>query len=142
MSVPERYWRFPTEAAIEALAARFGLRAEPWMLGDWEHLVGDPGRIGEFLAALEADDLSDDERFALSEVVMQSFEDGDDARDVSAMPEWQRFVSLLRARPKLHAFTLCYWSAPDPTLAWFRVSPLVRPLWIELEPEVVREMGR
>lgn len=141
MNVPQRYCRFPTAEAIDSLVARFALRNEPNMQ-DWEYEVADPDRLAEFLAALERDDLTDDERFTLSEIVMQCFEElSDDTHDVSRMEEWQRFVAMLRARPTLHAFTLCYWSAPDPTHA-FAVSPLVRPLWRELEPVVLREIDR
>lgn len=38
-----------------------------------------------------------------------------------------------------HAFSLCYWSAPDPGHA-FHVTPLVQTLWRELEPVVSREI--
>ena len=138
--VPERYWRFPGDA-IESLAARFGLPIEPWMQ-DWEYLVADAGRLGEFLAALEAD-LTDDERFTLGQIVMESFEDiCAEPRDVEGSAEWRRFVAVLRGRPTLHAYTLCYWSALPGSLADFCVSPLVRPLWAELQPVVLREMGR
>ena len=127
---------------VESLSARFGLPNEPWMQ-DWEYLVADASRLGEFLAALEGDDLSDDERFTLGQVVMQCFDDlCGDPQNVAASAEWQRFVALLRRRPTLHAFTLCYWAALPGALSDYCVSPLVRPLWAELEPVVLRAMGR
>ncbi|MFI5379864.1 MAG: hypothetical protein ACHRHE_11240 [Tepidisphaerales bacterium] len=133
MGVPERYWRFRTKAATDALATRFGLPNEPNMQ-DWPWEVADFSRLPELLAALEGGDLTDDERFTLSETVMQCFENlADEGRavsDISNMDEWQRFVLLLRARPALHAHTLCYWSSPDA----FDITPLVRPLWAEIEP--------
>jgi hypothetical protein len=139
--VPERYWRFPGDA-IESLSARFGLLFDESMQ-DWEYQVADASRLGEFLAALEGDDLTDNERFTLGQIVMRCFEDlCGEGRDVPGSGEWQRFVTLLRARPALHAFTLCYWSALPGSLASFCVSPLVRPLWSELEPVVLREMAR
>lgn len=46
MDVPQRYWRFPTSEAIDALAARFGLSNAPEMQ-DWEHRVADPNRLPE-----------------------------------------------------------------------------------------------
>jgi len=70
MSVPERYWRFLTRAAINALSARFNLPNEPPMQ-DWEYEVADATRDFGVLAALEGNDLTDDERFTLSETVMQ-----------------------------------------------------------------------
>lgn len=135
MDVPERYWRFPTGVAIDALAARFGLRNEPGMQ-DWEYQVADAARLPEFRTALEGGALTDDERFTLGESVMQCFEDLTDAGcDGPAPDEWARFAALLRARPSLHAFTLCYWSSG------FRVSGRVSPLWAELEPTLVRPAG-
>jgi hypothetical protein len=85
--------------------------------------------------ALEGNELTDDERFTLSQTVMQCFDDlAAEGRDVADMNEWQRFVRLLRARPEL-PYTLCYWSALDLLLEdAFYVSGLVRPLWAELEP--------
>jgi hypothetical protein len=95
---------------------------------DWEYDVADPSRLAEFLGALDGE-LTDDERFTLSETVMQCFDMlARDGIDVGATEQWRRFVGLLQFRPALHAFTLCYWSS-----GW-RVSGLVRPLWAELEP--------
>ncbi len=137
MTVPERYWRFPTRAAIDSLSARFGLRNEPHMQ-DWEYEVADAARLAEFLDALEGEDLTEDERFTLSETVMQCFEDlAAEGRAVSEMDEWLRFVSLLRARPKLHAYTLYYWSSFDSSLDdGFHLAGLIRPLRVELEPAI------
>jgi hypothetical protein len=137
MAVPEKYWRYPTRAAIDALSRRFGLRNEPDMQ-DWEYEVADASRLEEFLRALEAHDLTDDERFTLSETVMECFEDlAQEGADLVPSGQWDRFVQLLRARVSLHARTLCYWSDLESPLedAW-RVSPLVRPLWAELEPSL------
>lgn len=135
MTVPERYRRHPTRAAIDSLAKRFALPNEPHMQ-DWEYVVADRTRLPELLQALEREELTDDERFTLSETVMQCFEDlPEEGRQLDQTDEWKRFAVLLRARPRLHAHTLCYWSALDstPDDAW-RVSRFVRQLWIELEP--------
>jgi hypothetical protein len=139
MAVPERYWRFPTRAAIDSLSARFGFQNESWMQ-DWEYQVADASRLEEFLVALEGDELTDDERFTLSQTVMQCFDDlAAEGQDVAATNAWQRFVRLLRSRPDLHPYTLCYWSALDSSLEdGFYVSGLVRPLWAELEPAATR----
>jgi len=73
---------------------------------------------------------------------MQCFEDLADEQGAIALgrsDEWRRFVALLRLRPELHARTLCYWASLESTLedAW-RVAPLVRPLWSDLEPVIKR----
>ena len=129
MTVPEHDWRHPTRAAIDSLAKRFSLPNDPGMQ-DWEYQVADRARLPEFLAALEQEAFTDDERFTLSEIVMQCFEDWAEAgHPIEQSDEWQRFATLLRSRPRLHAHTLHYWSALDstPEDAW-RVSPLVRAL--------------
>ena len=104
---------------------------------DWEWDVADASRLLEFLAALEETDLSDDERFALAEVVMQCFEnlaaEGRAVSEILSMDEWRRFISILCARPTLHAHTLCYWAAPDDSDG-FHITGLVRPLWAKLKP--------
>jgi hypothetical protein len=138
MSVPERYLRYPTRAAIDSLAKRFSLPNEPYMQ-DWEYEVADSMRLPEFLQALEREPFTDDERFTLSETVMECFEHlAAMGQEVEHSDGWKRFVALLRGRPELHARTLCYWSALDSELPdAFRLSSLVRKLWAELEPALL-----
>jgi hypothetical protein len=107
MSVPEHLWRFPTRAAIDALARRFGLPNTPGMQ-DWEWEVADPDRIAEFLAAYESGELSDDERFTLMETLLQSFEDLPEP--TASDPRWQRTLQLLAQNVQLHRYSLWYWS--------------------------------
>jgi hypothetical protein len=135
MTDPFRYPRPVTAEAMESLAARFDLP-----LGrddqDWEYTSADASRLTEFIEVLEGDELNDAERFTLSEIVMESFNDLMSMDEARAEPtHWGRFAALLRARPKLHAFALCYWSALDASVEdAFYVTPLVRPLWAELQP--------
>ncbi|MCP5384447.1 MAG: hypothetical protein H6913_07510 [Altererythrobacter sp.] len=42
---------------------------------DWEFEVADANRIDEFLSAYQSQELTDDERFTLMEMIIQSFED-------------------------------------------------------------------
>jgi hypothetical protein len=107
MSIPEHLWRFPTAAAVDSLARRFGLPNDPSMQ-DWPWEVADAARLDEFLAAYESGDLSDDERFALMEIILQSFEDlaastGFDAR-------WDRALDTIDRNVDLHAQSVWYWS--------------------------------
>jgi hypothetical protein len=60
---------------------------------DWPWEVADAERLDEFLAAYEGGNLSEDERFTLMEVILQSFEDlaastGFDAR-------WDRALAAI-----------------------------------------------
>jgi hypothetical protein len=123
--IPEHLLRFPTAAAIEALAKRFGLPNDSGMQ-DWEWEVADADRIDEFLAAFDAGDLSEDERFTLMETLIQSFEDL--LTPLEHDPRWSRALAMLESNVALHAHSIWYWSCvgeDDPSNQW-RVTPFLR----------------
>ena len=125
MSVPEHLWRYPTAAAVDSLARRFGFPNTPDMQ-DWEWEVADAARIDEFLAAYESGELDDDERFTLMETILQSFEDLGESLSVD--PRWPRVLELLDRNVDLHAYTVFYWSClenEDDEDSWL-VTPYVR----------------
>jgi hypothetical protein len=125
MSVPKHLWRFPTAAAIRTLAQRFGLRNDPGMQ-DWEWQVSDATRLDEFLRAYEEADLSDDERFVLMEIILQSFEDL--GHTIVVDPRWHRTLELIDQNIDLHAHSVWYWSAlesEDADDQWV-VTPFLR----------------
>ena len=127
MSIPEPPVRYPTAAAIDSLARRFGFPNHPGMQ-DWPWEVADAERLDEFLAAYENGGLDDDERFTLMEILLQSFEDlgqssGFDAR-------WDRTLEILDRNIDLHACSVWYWSSlenDNPEDQW-RVTPFLRRL--------------
>jgi hypothetical protein len=125
MDVPEHLWRWPTAAAVDSLARRFGLTNDP-MMQDWPWEVADADRIDEFLAVYESGELSDDARFTLMEIILQSFEDLGRTRDFDA--RWARTLDLLERSIDLHAHSVWYWSAldtDDVNEQWL-VTPFVR----------------
>lgn len=128
MSVPEHLWRFPTRAAIDALANRFGLPNHPGMQ-DWEFQVADPARIDEFLRAYESEDLSDDERFTLMEIILESFEDLGLSR-TERDPRWERVLEILDRNIDLHASSVWYRSLleedSEDSEELFCVTPFLR----------------
>lgn len=111
---------------MDTLAKRFKLPCEPGMQ-DWQWEVADASRIDEFLAAYESGDLTDDERFTLMEIVIQSFAD---------LPEplvsdirWSRALTLLSENCHLHLYSIWYWSVLDNDLGHedlWRVTPDLR----------------
>ena len=123
-------FRFVTTPARERLAALLRLPNDPSMQ-DWEWVVADPERIEEFLSVYEEALLDDDERFALMEILIQSFEDS--ARDLAADPAWKRLLALLERNLDVHRYSVWYWysvgveAAAGGYEAW-RVSPFLRPL--------------
>ncbi len=124
MDVPERHWRFPTREAIDSLARRFRLANRPDMQ-DWEREVADPLRADEFVAAYKALCLTDDEKFTLMEIILQSFEEG--TRALANDPVWQEVLRLIEQNVALHIYSVWYWSCGDVDLpdAW-RVTPFMR----------------
>ncbi len=64
----------PKAHAINALAKRFDLPNEPSMQ-DWEYEVADAQRINEFLIAYTEKTTSEDEKFVLMEMLIESFSD-------------------------------------------------------------------
>ena len=109
MDIPQRLWRFPTRAAINELAARFDLPNGDWMQ-DWEYTVSDANRIDEFLDSYKNDGLSDDERFVLMEVIIDSFMM---LKETVFSPLWPQTQQLIEHNIELHFYTVCYWACLD-----------------------------
>jgi hypothetical protein len=127
MEVPEHLWRFPTRAAIDSLAKRFGLPNDPGMQ-DWEIEVADSSRIDEFMQVYEDGNLSDDERFTLMTTIIQSFEET--KGDLRADSRWTHVLTLLERDISLHIFSVWYWADSEIGSDSWRVSPF---MWKLLE---------
>jgi hypothetical protein len=127
MSVPEHLWRFPTRAAIDSLAKRFGFPNTATMQ-DWEWEVADPARIEQFLAVYQGGELCEDERFTLMETILQSFEDLPEPLEYD--PRWIVALDLLDTNIQLHIYSVWYWSDVENENgedSW-RVTPQLRKL--------------
>ena len=107
MSVPEHLWRFPTKDARVALASRLSLPYTAQMQ-DWEWEVSDPNRIAEFLALYKSGELTEDERFSLIEIIIQSFDDQE--RDLTDDILWQDTLNIITQNLNTHIHTVWYWS--------------------------------
>jgi len=120
--------RHPTKAAIEKLAATFSLPNTPDMQ-DWEWEVADQGRIEEFLSEYKNGTLTDDEKFTLLEILLQSFEESE--LDLSANKFWKELLELIRTNYKLHEYTVWYWSAfeSENEEEQWRITPFMRELY-------------
>lgn len=123
--------RYPTRAAIDSLAKRFGLKNHPDMQ-DWEWEVADDTRIDEFLAAYESGALDDDERFTLMETILQSFEEL--PHPVDKDPRFAKLLALLGRNVALHRHTIWHWCAYEvgDLGEAFQVSPYMRSLMARL----------
>ena len=119
--------RCATAAARQRLAALLRLPNAPGMQ-DWEWEVADAERIEEFLSLYEAGGLGEDERFALVEILIQSFEDS--SRDLPGDPAWKRLLALLERNLDVHRYSVWHWSAVESAAQedMWRVSRFLRPL--------------
>lgn len=128
MAFPEHIWRVPTREAIEAVATRFQLPVDPSMQ-DWEYQVADPKRLNEFLSAYETGQLSNDEKFVLMQMILESFEElARRGNNIGADARWQHTLALLDKNILLHGYSIWYWSRPDAEKddELFFVSPFIR----------------
>ena len=127
--------RYPTAAVEARLNERFNLVAESWYQ-DWPLEVADAGRVEEFLKAYETEAWSDDERYALMELLLYSY---DEAPDVTAPNRvWPRLSAALLQAFELHRPTMLYWClfdhSPDDVENpdhLFHLTPLIRDVWDE-----------
>lgn len=110
MELPRHLWRFCTPGARNKLAERFGLPNEPGMQ-DWEYEVGTSERADEFLATYESRELSDDERFSLMEMIVQSLDHPIETEERS--PRWLHALDLIEKNIELHIYSVCYWACLD-----------------------------
>jgi hypothetical protein len=139
--LPEHLKRYPTRPGREALAARLGLKIDPFSQ-DWEWEVAESARFAEWLAVYRSERLSDDERFSLMEMLIQCVNDmaptEGPPEEVEELPQWQALVALLRANPRLHASSIAYWSVfgHDHPEEQFRVSVPMRRVWAAVRPSL------
>ncbi|MEM9542606.1 MAG: hypothetical protein AAGA60_24325 [Cyanobacteria bacterium P01_E01_bin.42] len=112
MNIPKHLWRYPTGEAIDSLAIRFNLRNTGHMQ-DWEYEVADAKRIDEFVAAYENEPLSEDEKFTLMEIIIQSFEDLSAFEKLDNNPLWMKILQAVECNINLHIHTVWYWADPE-----------------------------
>jgi hypothetical protein len=128
MKFKEPTFRCPTKAAIEKLATIFSLPIDPYSQ-DWEWEVADPTRISEFLNQYKIGALTDDEKFTLLEILLQSFEESN--FDLNTSMQWHEFLKLVECDFNLHKYTVWYWCSPNAenTDEQWRITPYMREMY-------------
>lgn len=116
---------FPNTNARLALAKRLNLPYHDNMQ-DWEYEVADVIHIDVLLNAYDLNDITEDERFLLIEMLFQSFEEVD---DLEKDTRWYRTLSLVENNLDLHTQTVLYWANGVESLedSW-NITPFVRNL--------------
>jgi hypothetical protein len=99
--------RLATGAAHLRLNAVFGFSPDAYSQ-DWDVELADGERLLEFVDAYSRLELSDDERFALMELIVASAHDALDFHGMSD-GQWRLVHDLIVADSHLHACTIYYW---------------------------------
>lgn len=126
-NIPEHLVRYWSGEAIDVLARRFNLPNTPFMQ-DWPWEVADYRRIEEFLDAYDDDELGDDERFVLMDILIQSAEDL--GSNLAQSPVWLKIQDRLDKNIALHIYHVWYWACLENEHladAW-QVAPTMRAL--------------
>jgi hypothetical protein len=110
MEIPAQLWRYPTAEAIASIASRFQLVTHADMQ-DPEAELSDPERIDEFFAAYEDGSLTEDEKFLLMCILLNSFEISD--HPLHSQAQWPRTLALLDRDIAVHILTVFAFSDPE-----------------------------
>lgn len=125
--------KFPNTNARVALVKRLNLDYLENMQ-DWEYEVADISRyevadisrIDDLLNAYDLNDITEDERFLLIEMLFQSFEEVNDLEKDSS---WHRTLSLVENNLDLYTQTVLYWANGVESFenSW-NITPFIRNL--------------
>jgi hypothetical protein len=141
--VPERFERYIGSATRARIAALASVAGDEWMQ-DWPLEVSDPSRLHEFIDLLKGAE-SDDDRFALMELVLYSLDKADPAKQREA---WLVVEPMLEQEPGLYAREIIYWALGDETDdgigklddlgedEGFSITPLMRPVLVRVSGDI------
>jgi hypothetical protein len=126
----------PTDETCKTLGQLFD--DSPFVGGeDWDLIFADSNRVSEFCDFYENKSLNADEKIALMELIVASYDDYlSEAKDLKDSLE-ERISNLLEQDFELHKNTIIYWSAlqsHDPNSLW-SVSPIMRNVLLKYNGE-------
>lgn len=129
---------YPSVDAAQRIAMLLRLPREPWMQ-DWPIEVTDADRLDEFICFLETEQMNDDERFILMELVVSS---ADDAACMGKLDDmtWSRISAQLQQDILLYSNIIRYWSLIDGD--WFdgfEITPRMREIWERVKGRISEE---
>ena len=131
MELRDEFIRYAPIEAQKKLSERLGFQ---WYedAQDWDLTESDSGRIREFLQIYKSDDLSDDEKFALMELIISSFDDLlEEVGNINRESIWTDCKHILINECWLHITTIHYWSSleDENPKNGFRLTEFIRPIW-------------
>jgi len=129
--------RYVTKESIIGLVSKLGLPEPGPYSQDWEYEIADATRVSEWIGEyLRRNDLTDDERFTLMILIIESFDDA--LREgISNDCDWDKIEAALMMNHTLHRTTLEYWSCPteeDPDNVSY-VTPRIRKIVAKLRAD-------
>lgn len=102
--------RHPTSAARVYLSSKLAIQ-DDLAMQDWERFYADENRIAEFIDLYESDEIDDEERFLLMELILASAEAADEENVTPKI--WARIDRLLLHNRSLHERTVWEWADID-----------------------------
>ena len=138
MDLREEYWRFAMPEAQKALAERFGIYWHETEQ-DWHLIVSGKGWIPQFMKVYKLEDLNDDKKFALMELIITSFDDLADGESLEENEYWIECERILRVEFWLHITTIHYWSCldkPNVEECW-SITKYIRPIWEDVKSNFI-----
>jgi len=95
---------------------------------DWELELANPGRLEEFLIYYKSEPLSKDIKIALMSLILASYDDHLNKKNLSADETWEEIQHILEPEKETFNELIDYWSVNgenDPE-NYFTISPLIR----------------
>lgn len=122
-----------TRKAIESLTSKLKLTKLDEYSQDWEYEACDSTRVTEFVSFYENDQLNMEERFALMNLIISSYDDAlVEGKVLSGI--WDRISSHLMENVSMYIDVISYWAILDEDFEdGFAVTPYMRELLKTLE---------
>lgn len=129
MNADNPYVRYSNSASEKKLSERLGIH---WSndMQDWDLIVSDYGRISDFLKVYQNELKDDDDKFALMQLIISSFDDGISSADSQELKNWNICKTILTKECYLHYSIIEYWSLLDNEIEnTFSITPFIREIW-------------
>lgn len=122
--------KYVTWQAIHSLAQKLNLPVPGPYEQDWEYIVSDSSRIGEFLSFYETETLTIDEKFTLMIVIISSCDDVLAVGECLQVEIMNRIRHIINSDRNIHKHTLLYWALEDEEELenCFAITPFIREL--------------
>ena len=134
MELREEFWRHATAKAQKNISDKFGIYWDDQMQ-DWDLVMADPLWIPQLLNAYLKDNFTDDEKFAIMELIIASFDELVEREKLTTNSYWHSCESILKTECWLHITTIHYWSLLDKqdVEEAFPITKYIRPIWDEVK---------